>query len=131
MIEDEVAKLETPPEENARSYEPLKPQVTFDDVMNLDLRVGQILSAERIPKSKKLLKLSVDIGFEKRTIVAGIGAHVEDPDTLIGKKIVIVANLKPASLMGIESQGMLLAASVEGAPELLSLKDAQPGDCIG
>ena len=130
MIEDEVAKLEMPPEEKTRSYTPLKSQVTFDDVMNLDLRVGQILIAERIPKSKKLLKLSVDIGFEKRTIVAGIGAHFDDLDILIGKKIVVVANLKPARLMGVESQGMLLAAGMEKGLELPSLKNARPGDCI-
>lgn len=130
MIEEEAAKLETPIETPTRTYTPIKDQVTFDDVMNLDLRVGQILSAERIPKSKKLLKLSVDIGLEKRTIVAGIGAHFEDLVSLIGKKVVVVANLKPATLMGVESQGMLLAAGMDKGLELPSLKDAQPGDCI-
>lgn len=130
MIEEEVSKLQTPVKESARSYEPLKPEVTFDDVMHLDLRVAQILSAERIPKSKKLLKLSVNLGFEKRTIVAGIGAHIENLETLIGKKIVVVANLKPAHLMGVESQGMLLAAGMENGLELPSLKEAQPGDRV-
>ena len=77
------------------------------------MRVAEILTAERVPKSKKLLKLSVDLGFEKRTIVSGIGESVEDLNSLIGKKIMIVANLKPAKLMGIESQGMLLAPDLK------------------
>ena len=79
--------------------------------MKVDLRVGKIISAERVEKSEKLVKLKVDIGTEiPRQVVAGIGKSYT-PEELIGKSIVIVANLKPAKLMGIESQGMLLAAS--------------------
>lgn len=109
---------------------PLKEAITIDEVRKLDLRVGQILSAERVPKSKKLLKLFVDLGFEKRTIVAGIGLGIEDLQLLIGKKVTVVANLQPAVLMGVESQGMILAADSADGLELLEIKNAQPGSCV-
>jgi methionyl-tRNA synthetase len=87
--------------------------------MSVELRVGKVVSAERVPKSKKLMKLLVDAGSDERTIVAGI-AEAYEPDALVGKLIVIVANLKPAKLMGIESNGMVLAASTDaGAPILV------------
>ena len=87
--------------------------------MSVELRVAKVLAAERVPKSKKLMKLRVDAGAEERTIVAGI-AEAYEPEPLVGKLIVIVANLKPAKLMGIESNGMVLAASTEaGAPILV------------
>jgi methionyl-tRNA synthetase len=84
--------------------------VGIEDFTKVDLRVGKILSAERVEKSEKLVKLKVDIGTETRQVVAGIGKSYA-PEDLVGKSVVIVANLKPAKLMGIESQGMLLAAS--------------------
>jgi methionyl-tRNA synthetase len=84
--------------------------IGIEDFMKVDLRVGKIISAERVEKSEKLVKLKVDIGTETRQVVAGIGKSYA-PEELLGKTIVIVANLKPAKLMGIESQGMLLAAS--------------------
>jgi methionyl-tRNA synthetase len=84
--------------------------IGIEDFTKVDLRVGKILSAERVEKSEKLVKLKVDIGTETRQVVAGIGKSYT-PEELTGKSIVIVANLKPAKLMGIESQGMLLAAS--------------------
>lgn len=83
--------------------------ISFDDFMKVELHVGIIKEAEKVPKSDKLLKLKVDIGSETRQIVAGIGKSYE-PDTLIGKQVAVVTNLKPANLMGIESQGMVLAA---------------------
>jgi methionyl-tRNA synthetase len=87
--------------------------------MSVELRVAKVLGAERVPKSKKLMKLVVDAGSDERTIVAGI-AEAYEPDSLVGKLIVIVANLKPAKLMGIESNGMVLAASTDaGAPILV------------
>ena len=85
-----------------------KPEITFEELGKLDLRIGTVVKAEPIPKAKKLLRLEVDLG-ETRTIVAGISAHYT-PDALIGKQIVVVANLKPAKLMGVMSNGMLLAA---------------------
>ncbi|HZS11445.1 MAG TPA: methionine--tRNA ligase subunit beta, partial [Nitrospirales bacterium] len=84
-------------------------QITIEDFQKIQLKVATVLTAERIPRSDKLLKLEVDLGDEKRQIVAGIGKRYE-PQQVVGKRIVIVANLKPAKLMGIESQGMVLAA---------------------
>ena len=97
---------------------PLKPEIAFEDVKKLDLRVAKIVQVERVPKSKKLLKLLVDIGFEKRTIVSGIGENMPDIQELVGKQILLVANLKPALLMGIESQGMILSAEHDKVIEL-------------
>jgi len=88
-------------------------QVTIDEFMKIDLRTGKILAAEKVKKSKKLIKLKVDIGDETRQVLAGI-AEAYEPDQLIGRTIVLVANLKPAKLMGIESQGMILAGSADG-----------------
>jgi methionyl-tRNA synthetase len=97
-------------------------RLSIDDFMKVDLRVARVLTAERVPKSKKLVKLSVDLGTEQRTIVAGI-AEAYDPEGLIGRSIAIVANLEPATLMGIESNGMVLAASgADGKPGLISFE---------
>lgn len=99
--------------------------IDYEIFSKIKLRVAKIENAERVPKSEKLLKLQVTLGenLGKRQIIAGIGKHYE-PDTLIGKNIVVVANLKPAKLMGQESQGMLLAASNEtGELEVLSPTD--------
>ena len=94
--------------------------------MKIDLRVARIVEAERVPKSKKLMKLLVDTGAEQRTIVAGI-AEAYEPEALVGRTITIVANLKPAKLMGIESNGMVLAGSEEGGkPVLVGFDQALP-----
>jgi methionyl-tRNA synthetase len=100
----------------------------IEEFARMKLVVGQVMVAERVPKSKKLVRLEVDLGEGSlRQLVAGIGAQYE-PERLIGRRIVVVANLKPAVLMGVESRGMLLAASVEGAPYLLSVDaDVPPG----
>ena len=87
--------------------------VTFDEFKKMDLRVGKIVEAEKVEGTEKLIKIKVDIGTEKRTMVAGIG-DVYSPQELIGKKLPVIANLKPAVIRGIESQGMILAAEVEG-----------------
>ena len=93
---------------------------------NVELRVAKVLEAESVPKSKKLVKLRIDVGTEQRTIVAGI-AEAYQPDQLVGRTIVVVANLKPAKLMGIESNGMVLAASPDGqAPTLISVDESIP-----
>jgi methionyl-tRNA synthetase len=88
-------------------------EISFDEFKRMDLRVGEIVQAERVPGTDKLLKLEVDIGTEKRTMVAGV-ADVYSPEDLMGKNLVVIVNLKPAVIRGIESQGMLLAAEVEG-----------------
>jgi methionyl-tRNA synthetase len=101
-------------------------RISIDDFKKVELRAARILAAEAVPKSKKLLKLRVDLGTEQRTILAGI-AEAYQPDALVGRMIVVVANLAPAKLMGIESNGMVLAASTEsGKPVLLSV-EAEPG----
>lgn len=92
--------------------------ITVDDFKKIELRVVRVVSAERVEGSEKLLKLEVDLGDEKRQMVSGI-AKSYSPEDLIGKEIIIVANLEPRSLMGLESQGMVLAASSESGPILL------------
>ena len=93
-------------------YEPLKTTINYDDFSKVDLRIGKVLEAEHVPKSKKLFKLIVDIGIEKRQIVAGIAHHYK-PEDLIGKNVVLVVNLEPAKIMNVESRGMILAASID------------------
>ena len=110
--------------------EPLKPEITIEDVRKIDLRIAKVEMAEKVAKSNKLLKLQVDIGLEKRTIVAGIGQAIEDPTQLIGRQVVIVANLKPALLMGIESQGMLLAIATPQGLKPLMPSAGEPGNAI-
>jgi len=96
-------------------------RISIDEFAKVQLKVAKVLTAERVPKSKKLAKLWIDLGAEQRTIVAGI-AEAYEPETLVGRTIVIVANLKPAKLMGIESNGMILAATGDdGRPMLLSV----------
>jgi methionyl-tRNA synthetase len=107
-----VAAPLTPAEEPAQ-------HITIDDFAKVELRVAQILVAERVPKADKLLRLEVDLGYEKRQILAGIAQYYE-PEKLIGRKIVIVANLAPRKMRGLESNGMLLAASLEGGAPVLT-----------
>ncbi len=102
--------------------------IGIQDFQKVELKVAKILAAERIPKSDKLLKLQVDLGVEQRQIVAGIGKKY-GPEDVVGKTIVVVANLKPAKLMGVESQGMVLAAGDRDVQGLVTFEDAglQPG----
>jgi methionyl-tRNA synthetase len=100
-------------------------RLSIDDFMKIDLRVARILAAERVPKSSKLMKLSIDLGTEQRQIVAGI-AEAYEADALVGRTVAIVANLKPAKLMGVESNGMILAASPEGGKPILLAFDQTP-----
>ena len=111
--------------------EPEKPAITFDDFMKMDLRVARILSAERVPKTDKLLKMEIDVGFEKRTIVAGI-AEMYSAEDVVGKTIIVMANLEPKKLRGIESKGMLLAAHAEDGTVPLVILDgnARPGSTV-
>jgi len=119
---------------NAPEGAPLQPSappqgsqhISIDDFVKVDLRVAQILVAERVPKADKLLRLEVDLGYEKRQILAGIAQYYE-PEKLIGRKIVIVANLAPRKMRGLESNGMLLAASLpDGAPVLAGFLEEVP-----
>jgi methionyl-tRNA synthetase len=102
-------------------------KIPIADFQKVELRVAEVLAAEKVAKSKKLLKLTIRVGEETRTLVAGVAEHYE-PGALVGRKVVIVANLEPATLMGVESNGMVLAASHEGTVSLLTLdKDVPSG----
>jgi methionyl-tRNA synthetase len=105
-------------------------KIPIADFQKVELRVAEVLAAERLPKSKKLLNLTIQVGDETRTLVAGVAEHYE-PASLVGRKVVIVANLQPATLMGVESNGMVLAASHEGTVSLLTLdKDVPSGSRV-
>jgi len=110
-LKDFLKEEETQPSP-ARKEEKME-YINFDEFKRMDLRVGEVLEAEKVEGTEKLIKLEVDIGTEKRTMVAGV-ADVYSAEELVGKKLVVIVNLKPAIIRGIESQGMLLAAEVEG-----------------
>ena len=95
-------------------------RITIDDFNRVDLRVAEIVVAEPVPKSTKLLKLTIRLGEETRTLVAGIAEHYR-PDALVARKVVVVANLEPATLMGVTSNGMVLAGSAGETLALLAL----------
>jgi methionyl-tRNA synthetase len=99
---------------------PETPQITIDDFARIDLRVALVLAAERVAGTDKLIKLDLDLGYEQRTIVSGI-AQFYDADALVGRRIIVVANLKPHKFRGIESRGMLLAAGGHEPGEALGL----------
>ncbi len=109
--------------------EELLSQITIEDFARVQMRVGQILEAEKIEGSRKLIKLKVDIGTEVRQVVAGI-AEAYEPANLLNKKVVIVANLKPARLMGVESNGMIVAASADGKPVLATFNEEVPNGAL-
>lgn len=98
-------------------------EITFEDFMNVDLRVATVIACEKIPKTDKLLKLQLDLGFEKRQVVSGIAEHYQ-PDALIGEKVIVVANLKPVKLRGELSQGMILAGTSNGVLKLATVDPA-------
>ena len=110
----EGEKTESKPVETSR--------ISIHDFARIQMRVGQVLGAEKIEGSRKLLKLRVDIGDEVRQVVAGI-SEVYAPEDLLNKKVVLVANLKPVKLMGVESNGMIVAASEGGKPVLATFTE--------
>jgi methionyl-tRNA synthetase len=108
----QVEKLNKTKEQNKMSelvITPAKQDITYEDFAKLDIRTGTILTAEKVPKTDKLLKLTVDTGIDKRTVVSGIAANY-DPEKIIGQKVTILVNLQPKTLRGIQSQGMILMA---------------------
>jgi methionyl-tRNA synthetase len=118
---DQTGKSDT-----GASIPEIKPEITLEEFSKLDLRVATVIHAERIPRAKKILKLEIDLG-QKRTIVAGIAENYS-PEELVGKQIIVLANLKPAKLMGVLSNGMLIAAVAAGGPSLAVLdKPVDPG----
>jgi len=128
---EEKAKDAVNPEENKeKEYEALAPTITFDEFLKPDLRVAKVIACEPVPKSKKLLKLQLDLGFEKRQVLSGI-AKFYKPEELIGKKVIMVANLAPRMLGGEESNGMVLATGETDVKVLFAADDAQIGDRVG
>jgi methionyl-tRNA synthetase len=112
------------------TMEAMPATVSYEDFQKLDLRVGRIVTAEPVPKANKLLKLTVDVGQEQRTVVAGIAASYR-PEALVGKSIILVANLAPRTLRGVESQGMVLAAESGGQIVLASFDSpVNPGSQV-
>ena len=103
-------------------------EISIEEFGRLDIRVGRVLKAERVPRTRKLIRLEVDIGEESpRQLIAGIAGFYE-PDELVGMNIIVLANLRPKKIMGMESKGMLLAADVDGRPVLLTVaEDVPPG----
>ena len=128
----ETPRPAAPPAETTQAVSPSDGQIGIDEFQRMRLVTAKIVAAERVPKSNKLVKMDVDIGTERRQIVAGIGKRYE-PEALVGRNVVIVANLKPAKLMGVESNGMVLAATVgdAGEPSLLEVAaDVPPGSRV-
>jgi methionyl-tRNA synthetase len=127
IIEAQIAKLKQSEMENIttseKNYEPIKAEINYDDFAKMDIRIGTILEAKKVEKADKLLELKVDLGFETRTIVSGIAEHFA-PESIIGLKVQVLANLAPRKLRGIESQGMiLLAQNSEGKLVFVSPAD--------
>ena len=110
---------------------PIKPEVVFDDFAKLDIRIGKVVAAEKMEKSNKLLKLTIECGVDQRTILSGIAQHYS-ADEMVGKQVSFIANLAPRKMMGIESQGMILSA--EDADGKLVLirpeRDVAPGSGV-
>ena len=124
-VAEQTAEVAAGPTQEAASA-----TVSFEDFQKLDLRVGHIVTAEPVPKANKLLKLTVDVGQEQRTVVAGIAASYR-PEALVGKSIILVANLAPRTLRGVESQGMILAAESDGQIVLASFDSpVHPGSQV-
>lgn len=132
QIAEEIAKLKSMSEQANKAPAPsvpLKEALDIEDFRKMDLRVATVLSAVPVPKSKKLLKVEVDLGFEKRTIVSGISQFYQ-PDQLIGQKVIVVANLKPATLMGVQSHGMILAGKGGDKLKTISVDDLPNGSVV-
>ncbi|MBO5454110.1 MAG: methionine--tRNA ligase [Clostridia bacterium] len=131
---DEAAKLaEIEQEMNADDdFEPIKEEISIDDFDKLDLRVAKVINCEEVKKSEKLLKFDLDLGGEQRVILSGIKKYYK-PEDMIGKNVIIIANLKPRKMMGIESKGMILSAvdSDDNLTALTTFADIKPGSIVG
>jgi methionyl-tRNA synthetase len=112
FVEQEVEVLQATKEVPATNFPPQKPNVSFDDFTKMDIRLGKIIEAEKVPKADKLLKLTVDTGIDTRTIVSGIASYY-NPEEVVGKTVSVLLNLEPRKIRGVESQGMILMAENE------------------
>ena len=127
VIEAQVAKLQAAKAANeaaAKPVEPQKAEISFDDFEKLDIRIGTVLEAEKVAKTKKLLKLLVDTGIDRRTIVSGIAEHFS-PEELVGRQVMVLVNLAPRELKGIESRGMILMAE-DATGKLVMVPPTEP-----
>jgi methionine--tRNA ligase beta chain len=105
--------------------------ITFDDFQKLDIRIGKIISAEKVPETDKLVKLIFDIGSEERQVIAGIAEYFDDIDILIGKQMPLIINLEPRKMRGLESQGMILATDDNDVMVLLQPEqEVKPGSKV-
>ena len=131
---DEAALLEQLAAQSAEDdgFEPIKEEISFDDFEKLDLRVAKVLSCEEVKKSEKLLKFELDLGGEQRTILSGIKQWYT-PGDMVGKNVIIIANLKPRKIMGIESKGMILSAvdNEDNLTALTTMEEIKPGSIVG
>jgi len=132
-VQEQLNKLktrsETIEESKETSFPVLKEEIEFDDFAKLDIRSGKIEKAEKVKKSKKLLKITVDLGFEKRVILSGI-AEFFSPEEIIGKNVCVVANLKPRKMMGIESNGMILMGEEPDGKLHFVKTESKPGSPV-
>ena len=133
LLEEAEAEKERQMKEAAANAVPEPPEglalIGIEDFMNVELRTAKIVACEPVKKAKKLLKLELDLGYEKRTVASGI-AKFYQPEQLIGKKVIVVANLKPATLCGIESQGMILASGEEQVRVVFLADDTPLGERV-
>jgi len=129
LIEIQIQKLKSNVPTKVKSFEPIMDPIEFDDFIKNDLRSGKILEAEKVPKSKKLLRLQVDLGFEKRQILSGIAEYFQ-PEEVVGRNVVVVANLKKRIMMGHDSEGMILMASNSDGSLQFVNSEGEPGSRI-
>jgi methionyl-tRNA synthetase len=128
-MSDEKEGLTAQPPAPPAPSQPEEPKISINDFARVQMRAGQIIEAEKVEGSRKLMRLRVDIGTEIRQVVAGI-AEAYDAAALLNRKVVLVANLKPVKLMGIESNGMIVAASIEGRPVLATFAEEVPNGAL-
>lgn len=133
-IKKELEELENlaggaEPKEEKKTFAPLKPEITIDDFAKIDMRVATVIEAKEHPNANKLLILKLKVGNEERQVVSGIAKHYK-PDDIIGKKVIVVANLKPVKLRGEQSQGMILAATDDDDFLTLVTADIEDGNCV-
>jgi methionyl-tRNA synthetase len=124
-VESQKSKQQQPIAPEAPALPPIKDEIDYDTFAKLDLRLAKVVACEEVKRSKKLLKLTVSLGSEQRTVVSGIKNWYK-PENLVGKTVVLVANLKPVTLCGVESHGMILCASDPEDKELAFVTPAAP-----
>ena len=130
QIDEQITKLKEASKKPSK-FPPMKDEITFDEFMKMDIRVGTITAAEKVEKADKLLKLTVDTGIDTRTVVSGIAEHY-NPEDIVGQKVSVLLNLAPRKIRGVESQGMILMAeTTEGELAFVSpTKDLEAGNTI-